>query len=127
MNSHACGGRRQAAQRQKNRLPDDTRRAEAPSVVSRSGQTTRLAPKASNSRAGAVEREGGDEDGSTAGAPSIGRRVRRQGPSRWSRRRSAQPRAHARPQPERLSPNPPTQGQTVCPPPKRQGNPAGLW
>ena len=30
-------------------------------------------------------------------------------------------------QPGRLSPDPPIQGQTVCPPPKQQGNPAGLW
>ena len=56
---------------------------------------------------------------STAGASSAGRRVRPREPSRWSRRRSAQPGiVHVHPccslQPERLSPDPPTQGRTMC-------------
>ena len=60
------------------------------------------------------------------------RRVRPRKPSRWSRRRSAQPRlVHVHPccrlQAERLSPDPPAQGRTTCSPQKRQCSPAGLW
>ena len=57
---------------------------------------------------------------STEGAPSAGRRVRSRKPSRWSHRRSTQPElvhVHTccRLQPERLKPDPPTQGEALCP------------
>ena len=63
----------------------------------------------------------------TAGAPSEGRRVRPREPSRWSRRRSAQPKlVYVHPccglQPERLSPDPPAQGRTMCSLQKSQGS-----
>ena len=72
------------------------------------------------------------KEGSTAGAPSAGRRVRPRKPSRLSRQRSAQPEVvHVHPccglKPERLSPDPPTQSGTKCSPQERQGSPAELW
>ena len=53
------------------------------------------------------------------GCASAGRQVRSRKPSQWSRRRSAQPRLmHVHPccrlQPERLNPDPPTQGEALC-------------
>ena len=87
---------------------------------------------AERTSAGVVERGGGDEEGAL--------RVRRQQEDESGARDLHNGLAeearnpglmHVHPccrlQPERLSPDPPTQGRTVCPPPKRQGNPAGLW